>query len=31
MNKNRHIIGDLQGFFANSDSGKAVVAIKKID
>ena len=27
MNKNRHIIGELQEFFANSDLGKAIFLI----
>lgn len=31
MNKNRHIIGELQEFFANNDSGKAINSISTIN
>lgn len=30
MNKNRHIIGELQDFFVNSDSSKAINSISAI-
>ena len=30
MNKNRHIIGELQEFFANNDSSKAINSISTI-
>ena len=30
MNKNRHIIGELQEFFANNDAGKAINSISTI-
>ena len=30
MNKNRHIIGELQEFFANKDSSKAINSISTI-
>ena len=30
MNKNRHIIGELQEFFANKDSGKAINSLSAI-
>ena len=30
MNKNRHIVGELQDFFANNDVGKAINSISTI-
>ena len=30
MNKNRHIIGELQDFFANNDASKAINSISTI-
>jgi len=30
MNKNRHIIGELQEFFANNDASKAINSISTI-
>ena len=30
MNKNRHIIGELQEFFANNDASKAINSISSI-
>ena len=30
MNKNRHIIGELQEFFANKDSGKAINSLSTV-